>query len=400
MSVWDLMIGQPRAVEVLKNAAEEARAITEGHEADAKGALSHAWLITGPPGSGRSVAGRALAAALQCTGETVGCGVCTGCHTALAGSNPNVQVRATDLVSFKIDEVKDWVSEAYGAPLGNKWRVNLIEDADRVQERTSNMLLKSIEEPPERGVWILCAPSADDVLPTIRSRCRHLILATPKVEDVAAYLVEQGEAGYEDALRAAILAQSHVGFARALLRNPSLRENVRSMFSLPLEAQSPAEALFAVQTMFDRAKETADEQAKQASDEERKKLYAALGVQAGDRIPRAIRAQVRELEEDEKRRNRRALKDVLDRALVDLLGFYRDVLTVQLGTGSQVVNVDMEHQIGHVATHSTPGETLTRVDAVEQARKRIQTNAAPLLVLEAMAVVLVDPTLAGVGGSN
>ena len=191
--------------------------------------------------------------------------------------------------------------------------VNLIEDADRVQERTSNMLLKSIEEPPERGVWILCAPSADDVLPTIRSRCRHLILATPKVEDVAAYLVEQGEAGYEDALRAAILAQSHVGFARALLRNPSLRENVRSMFSLPLEAQSPAEALFAVQTMFDRAKETADEQAKQASDEERKKLYAALGVQAGDRIPRAIRAQVRELEEDEKRRNRRALKDVYGR---------------------------------------------------------------------------------------
>lgn len=400
MSVWDSLVGQPRAVATLKAAAEEGRAIATEETPTTHRALSHAWLITGPPGSGRSVAARALAAALQCTGEEVGCGECTGCRTALAGTHPNVQVRETDLVQFTMSDVKTWVEDSHRAPLSNKWLVSVVEDADRMQERTSNVLLKSIEEPPERGVWVLCAPSADDVLPTIRSRCRHLVLATPKAEDVADYLVGQGEAEYEDAFRAAVLAQSHVGFTRALLKNPQLRDEVRGMFSLPLGATSPSQAMFAADKMFEAAKQAAEVQAKRTNQEKRAELYASLGLEPGKPVPRAMRAQVRDLEDDEKRRERRSLKDVLDRALVDLLGFYRDALTVQLETGSQVVNLDMTDKIEQVAQAGTAEQTLLRVDAVEQARRRLQTNAAPLLVLEAMTVTLVDPNLQYLGASH
>lgn len=401
MSVWDQLVGQPRAVATLKAAAEEGRAIAREETPSTQRALSHAWLITGPPGSGRSVAARALAAALQCTGEEVGCGECSGCRTALAGTHSNVMVRETDLVQFKVEDVRnEWVRDAYRAPLDNKWLVTVVEDADRMTERTSNVLLKSIEEPPERGVWLLCTPQPDDVLPTIRSRCRHLPLVTPKAEDVAEYLVGEEGVAYEDAYRAAVLAQSHVGFARALLKNPTLRDEIRGMFSLPLQASSPSQAMFAAEKMHDAAKEAAERQATRINAQKRAELYAALGLEVGKPVPKVMRSQVRELEDNEKRRNRRSLTDTLDRALVDLLGFYRDVLTVQLGSGVQVVNIDMTEQIEHFAQAGTPEETLKRVDAVEEARGRLQTNAAPLLVLEAMAVTLVDPSLKDVADGH
>lgn len=395
MTVWDQMIGQTRAVLALQRAAQEARDVAAG-EASSRSAMSHAWLITGPPGSGRSVAARAFAAALQCTGEPVGCGTCPGCRTTLAGTNANVQIHETDLVMFTRSDVDNWLSDAYSAPLDNLWRVTVVEDADRMAERTSNILLKSIEEPPPRGVWLLCAPSTEDVLPTIRSRCRHLALVTPAVEDVADYLMVEENADKDEALTAATLAQSHVGFARALLRNPSLREEVRSMFTGPLYARTFADALFAAESMHSQAKKAADRQAKSASEQVRATRYAALGLTVGKPVPKALRSAIKELDDDEKRRERRALKDVLDRALVDLLGFYRDVITKQLDASVGIVNVDLVNEVKEIAGQSTPQETLQRVDAVEKARWRLQGNAAPLLVLEAMGVTLVDPTLTGV----
>lgn len=390
MTVWDRMIGQPDAVEVLRHAALEGRAICDDPGSTSRQSLSHAWLITGPPGSGRSIAAKCLAAALQCTGDPIGCGKCAGCHTTFAGTNPDVAVQATDLIQIKVGEARQWVEHVYDAPIGGRWSITIIEDADRVTERTANVFLKGIEEPPDRGMWIICAPGPEDVLPTIRSRCRSLRLRTPSAHDVAQYLVDLEGTSFEDAHRAALLAQSHVGFARALLRDPALRTRMKEMFALPLRAQGTGQAILAAEKMHELAKKQADEASVESNARARAELLRSLGIADGKRVPPAFRGQIRAMEEDQKRRTSRALKDVLDRALVDLLGFYRDVVATQLETGAQVVNVDMIEEIEKIANQTAPEQTIAAIDAVEQARERILTNAAPLLVLEAMTVAIAN----------
>lgn len=395
MSVWDSMIGQPEAVRALRAAALDGRRIVEssfaknsGEAEERQGALSHAWLITGPPGSGRSLAAKCLAAALQCTGEEIGCGQCSGCHTTMAGTNPDVDDISTDLVQFTIDDVKTWVERAYTAPSQGRWRVMLVEDADRMVERTSNVLLKSIEEPAERTVWILCAPTTEEVIATIRSRSRSLVLRTPSAQDVAEYLAKEERVSEERALEAAKLAQSHVGVARALLRHPELRENRRRLMEMCLAPTSVGEAVLAAGRLVSAAGDQAKERTEARNESEREALFRSLGIDNPKRIPPAHRTQVRQMEEDQKRRAKRGLTDTLDLTLVDLLGFYRDVLTVQLGANSGLVHVDMSQQVGEMAESSTVESTLRKTAGVEEARERLKTNAAPLVVLEAMNVKL------------
>lgn len=388
MTVWDLLVGQPQAVQVLRGAAEEGRQILEGKPGS--GQLSHAWLITGPPGSGRSTAARCLAAALQCTGETVGCGVCPGCRTVLAGTNADVQQHATDLAIIKIDEVRRWVDSSYRLPALARWRVTVVEDADRMPERTSNVLLKAVEEPPARGIWLLCAPGVDDVLPTIRSRCRLLSLRTPAAEDVAAYLVKTDQVTNEQALQAARLAQSHIGVARALLKNSDMRKQRLERLELLLSPETTAQAVVAAGQLHALAKLRAAERTEQINSGERQDLFRALGIEPGKRVPPALQPQVRRLEEEQERRAKRAVTDVLDGTLVDLLGLLRDVLVVQLGSTAPLVQVDIEDRIRRIAATASSGQTLDQVEAVELARGRLQTNASPLLVLEALTISLVQ----------
>ncbi len=390
MTVWDAMIGQPEAVETLRRAAEAGRAIARGQNAEVT-ALSHAWLITGPPGSGRSVAAKCLAAALQCTGEPVGCGECAGCRTTMAGTNPDVQIHATEFKQYLRESVTEWVDHAYDAPSGGLWKVTLVEDADRIRDPATAVLLKPIEEPPERGIWILAAPSAQEVMVTIRSRCRRLTLRTPSAPDVAAYIADQDAVTYEDAFHAAVLAQSHVGYARALLRKPELRERFRAVFELPLRAASPSDAVVAAGRMHALLKEMAEEQTKERDSKERAELLKVLGVTNPKRVPPAARPQLRALEEDQRRRASRALADAIDRALTDLLSFFRDVLARQLGAQTQIVNVDLEELVEQYAASSRPEATMARVAAVEKSRKRNLTSASPLLLLESLALSVVDP---------
>lgn len=202
MSVWDDVVGQEQAVATLRAAATDPAAMT------------HAWLLTGPPGSGRSNAARAFAAALQC--EQGGCGRCQACRTTLAGTHPDVTLVATELVTIKIDDVRDLVTVASRSPSQGRRRVIVVEDADRMAERTTNVLLKAIEEPAPHTVWILCAPSPQDVLVTIRSRCRGVVLRVPPVEAVAGLLVQRDGVDEHVALVAARAAQSHIGLARRL----------------------------------------------------------------------------------------------------------------------------------------------------------------------------------------
>ena len=379
--VFSGLIGPEAAVAVLREAAGSARATTAAGDGDAARAMSHAWLITGPPGSGRSVAATAFAAALQCTGEPVGCGQCPGCRTTLAKTNADVVFVATETA-------RSLVQQAQSSPSQGKWRVLVVEDADRLGESGANALLKAIEEPPAHTVWLLCAPSPEDMIATIRSRCRHLGLRIPRAGAVADLLVDEGVADPETALEAARAAQSHIGLARALARDPQMRQRRREIITAPARVRSVGEAVIAAGRLLETARAQADAQVGERNAREKSELLRQLGMDEGERATKQSRALLRQLEEDQKRRAKRALTDALDRALVDLLAIYRDVLMVQLDSRQELINTDLSDLVHGIAADSSPAQTMARIDHIEQARRRLIANGNVLLVLEAMVVSL------------
>jgi len=389
VSVWDDVVGQPDAVATLRRAATDPAAMT------------HAWLLTGPPGSGRSVAARAFAAALQCDGPQDGtppvprgsrsgggCGECQACTTTLAGTHPDLTVVATDKVVITIDEVRDLIMTAARTPSSGRYRVIVVEDADRMAERTTNVLLKAIEEPPPHTVWVLCAPSAQDVLPTIRSRCRGVVLRVPPAQDVADLLVRRDGIDPALALTAARAAQSHVGLARRLARDADARERRDAVLEIARRIRGVGDAVLAAGELVDVAKAEALAATAERDAVEKAELMRALGVQEGDTLPPRLRSQLKQLEDDQKRRATRRQRDVLDRSMVDLLSLYRDVLVVQLGATVDLVNAEHDGAVRALAADSTPEQTIRRMDAIGVARERLEGNVAPLLALEAMAVAL------------
>ena len=386
--VFSGLIGQEAAVAVLREAAGSARATTAAGDGDAARAMSHAWLITGPPGSGRSVAATAFAAALQCTGEPVGCGQCPGCRTTLAKTNADVVFVATETSIITVDTARSLVQQAQSSPSQGKWRVLVVEDADRLGESGANALLKAIEEPPGHTVWLLCAPSPEDMIATIRSRCRHLGLRIPRAGAVADLLVDEGVADPETALEAARAAQSHIGLARALARDPQMRQRRREIVTAPARVRSVGEAVIAAGSLLETARAQADAQVGERNAREKSELLRQLGMDEGERATKQSRALLRQLEEDQKRRAKRALTDALDRALVDLLAIYRDVLMVQLCSGQELLNTDLSDLVHGIAADSSPAQTMARIDHIEQARRRLIANGNVLLVLETMVVSL------------
>ena len=391
MSVFDDLVGQAAVRAQLERAAIAARDLAErttDGEADRDSAMSQAWLITGPPGSGRSLAARAFAAALQCTGPAPGCGRCRACRTVMEGKHPDVEHVATEGVVITVDQTRDLVGRSFVSPGSGAWRVVIVEDADRMAERTTNVLLKAIEEPPPFTVWMLCTPSPEDVMTTIRSRCRGVALAVPPASDVAALLVRRDGVAPEEALRAARAAQSHVGRARALATDSAVRRERDLLIGEALAIRGTADAVLAAHRVHAQAVAAAKKATGDRFEREEAELKRTLGIGEGARIPPAARAQLRELAENQKRRTTRAQRDELDRAMIDLLSLYRDVFTVQLGAGVDLVNQDFDEGIRAVAAESDPGQSVRRMDAIAQARTRLGGNVAPLLVLEAMMVAL------------
>jgi DNA polymerase-3 subunit delta' len=354
--------------------------------------MTHAWLITGPPGSGRSNLAYAFAAALLC--PRGGCGECADCRNVVARTHPDLSYLATERVIISIDEVREFVVASQYSPSTADYRVVVIEDADRMAERTSNVLLKALEEPPARTVWILCAPSEADLIPTIRSRVRSVRLTVPSLELVAQLLRDRDGVDAATAERSARLAQNHIGMARRLATNAEAsarrEETVRLVLGMTgvSDAVTAAARLLAIAT--DDAKAVTDEQ----DADELEQTRRAMGISEGDVIPPTLRSQFRTLEEQQKRRATRSLRDGLDRILVDLMSVYRDVLRLQLGVSEDLTNLEFEAELRQRAGATAAAETLAALDAVAQARTRISANVAPLLTLEAMLIASVLPEAA------
>ncbi|MFI2509615.1 DNA polymerase III subunit delta' [Streptomyces sp. NPDC018972] len=398
MTVWDDLVGQERVSEQLAGAARDADALVTAAAAGAPppeaSRMTHAWLFTGPPGAGRNQAARAFAASLQCVspdralGGAPGCGFCDGCHTALIGTHADVTTVAAVGAVIRVVDMRDTVRKSYTAPANGRWQVILVEDAERLNENSANAVLKAVEEPAPRTVWLLCAPSVEDVLPTIRSRCRHLNLSTPSVDAVADMLVRREGVEPDVAAAVARATQGDVDRARRLATDPAARARRAAVLKLPLRVEDIGSALKAAQELVDVAAEDAKQLAEEMDAKETEELREALGAAQGGRLPRGTAGVFKDLEADQKRRKTRTQRNTLDIALSDLTSFYRDVLALQLGSRVAIANGDAEDVLERMARGSSPESTLRRIEAIAACGKALDRNVAPLLAVEAMTMAL------------
>ncbi len=379
LSVFDNLIDQEHVISVLREAVSASADISNQSQE-----MTHAWLFTGPPGSGRSNAALAFAAALVC--KSSGCNDCIDCKTALAGTHADVELVKTEGLSIKIDEVRDLITRASWSPAVGNYRIVVIEDADRLTESAANALLKVIEEPGLRTVWLLCAPSATDVLPTIRSRTRSLVLRTPSVAAVAA-LLEEEKFSSAMANFAARASQGHIGRARHLAKSEDARTRRQAILKISLLITDVASAFKAAQVLVEAAKAEAEEEAEKRDDAELASLKEAWGQQ-GSKLTQGGAKVVKDLEKEQKSRTTRMVRDYLDRALLDIATLYRDILLTQANSLDSIINTDLISEITKISNSTTPEATLAKLEAIMSARTNLSHNAAPLLTIEALMVSL------------
>ncbi len=381
MSVYADLVGQEHLIEILQGAVTATRSGEESQE------MTHAWVFTGPPGSGRSSAAVAFAQALICPQD--GCGTCNQCKSAANGSHPDVEIIRTEGLSIKIDEVRELLTRVAWAPSMGGWRVVVMEDADRLTESAANALLKAIEEPGSRTVWLLCAPTLHDVLPTIRSRCRHLQLHTPSTSAVVQVLMNRDGISQQMADFAARVSQGHIGRARYLAKNESVRNTRSIIMKLPIQVKDIASAFKGAQTLVELASAQANNEAEDRNQGEIDGLSLAWGKGATGRgMATGGSKALKELEKEQKTRSTRMVRDGLDAALLDIATFYRDVMMVQAGNFDALINEEMRIEIQAMAAATQPTAIVAKIGAIMNARKNLGHNAAPLLTIEALMCTL------------
>lgn len=391
--IWDSLIGQPDAVAKLSKAVADAELIRQGEPGPG---MTHAWLITGPPGSGRSTAATAFAAALVCPLD--GCGQCQVCRMAPVGGHPDVHIITPSGLSYGVDEARELVRLSSLAPIDSPWRVIVVEDADRLTVQAFDSLLKSLEEPTPHTVWVLCAPSVEDVLPTIISRTRHLSLRTPTTSDVRDLLINSYSVDPAMAAFAARASQGHIGRARGLALEEASRlrrqSDLRTVFNLR-DVPSCVGAAGALVASATAAANTRSDSLDAREDEQ---LKASFGIEEGTRVTgsskKMVDAAKKQLLATQKTRRKRMIRDEVDRSLVDLLGLYRDVLLIQLGSDLELINQEMRPQLEQLATRGSAADSTRILEAIEYSRKSVGANTPPLLAVEALMITIKDPRLA------
>ena len=368
--LWDDLVGHDAVIAQMRSAVADQET------------LAQAWLITGPAGSGRSLVARAFAA------DLLGLGADTDAvdRQVKGGTHPDLTVLATERVLITIDEVRELVDASYRSPVSSPWRVIIIEDADRMVERTSNVLLKALEEPPARTVWILCAPSEADVIPTIRSRVRAVRLGVPPIAAIADMLVARDGVDPVVAEQSARHAQSHIGMARRLATNEDARDRRDRSLRTILAIAAVSEAVYAAADIVALATEDAKAYTDSRDEAERAEVLHQLGIAPGEAIPPALRGQIRSLEENQKRRATRSLRDGVDRVLTDMESLYRDILVLALGGNVDLTNAELRTDMEAWLSRHNADHAIRVLDAIEIARHRIDRNVTPLLSLEALFV--------------
>ncbi len=381
MSVWDSIVGQDQVVGQLK-------AIACGNP----NAIAQSWLICGPPGSGRSYVARAFAAALESPDQGLGDEPTKVTQQVLADTHPDVTILATNKVTIGIDEVRDVITTAEQMPSTAPWRIIIIEDVDRMLERTTNVLLKEIEEPSEHTIWLLCAPSAQDVLPTIRSRTRIVNLAVPSNQAVAKFLESQGVEP-KIAVRAARLAQGHIGIAKLYATEERIMTDRDELVVGVLNLMRASDAVLLAGQLIDSAKSQADDEVEKKTAAAEAEFRRINGLDEKDRIPPKLRGAYNAIsKKDElKKQSTRLTRDVLDRALNSIASIYRDVAVLQNNAEDSVglVNLENRSAIAELSVRFDRAGAVRRLEDIATARRRLNGNGNPVLVLEALFCALI-----------
>lgn len=355
-------------------------------------AMTHSWLFTGPPGSGRSNAALCFAAALLCPvapGE--GCGNCESCRGIIGGQHQH-----TDLVfvcpqelSIGVDTVRGVVTAAAMRPTVAPWRVIIFDNADRLTDGAANALLKTVEEPTASTVMILCAPSDDpeDFSQTLRSRCRHLYVPAPSVGRIVEILTAEGHSA-ADARLAAVTSLCHVGRARRLVTDSAAVSRRAMSINLAEDVFTGSGGFIAVTNVLKAVEKEAVESYAQADAAEVAKLENALGVGARGKgtakAQRDVKSALKDLEAQQKKRATRRTRDLLDLVLVDLAGVYRDAFMLKVGAQVALTHPDFAGLAGDIAARVSEEGLLACYDAIGVCRKRFRQNVSPAIALDGL----------------
>ncbi|ADG99650.1 DNA polymerase III subunit delta' [Bifidobacterium longum] len=382
MSVWDSLVGQQPVIDVLSR-------IAQGDP----GQITQSWLICGPPGSGRSNMARAFAAALESPDHGMNDEPTRVTQQVLAGTHPDVTVLATNKVTIGIDQVREIITASEQMPATAPWRIIIIEDVDRMLERTTNVLLKEIEEPAEHCIWLLCAPSAQDVLPTIRSRTRIVNLAVPSTQAVAGFLTSTTNVEPKVAQRAARLAEGHIGIAKLYATDEQVMTDRDELVVGVLNLARASDAVLLAGSLIDNAKAQAEADASRITAGQEAEFRRINGLAPNDRIPPKLRGTFNQIakKDDVKRLVTRRTRDVLDRALNSIASIYRDVAVLQNNAEDSVglINLENRSPITELSVRLNRAGAVTRLDEVAHARKRLAGNGNPLLVFESLFCALI-----------
>lgn len=383
MSVWDSLVGQKPVIDMLSR-------IAQGDPSQ----ITQSWLICGPPGSGRSNMARAFAAALESPDHGMSAEPTRVTQQVLAGTHPDVTVLTTNKVTIGIDQVREIITTSEQMPATAPWRIIIIEDVDRMLERTTNVLLKEIEEPAEHCIWLLCAPSAQDVLPTIRSRTRIVNLAVPSTQAVAGFLTSTTNVEPKVAQRAARLAEGHIGIAKLYATDERVMSDRDELVVGVLNLARASDAVLLAGNLIDNAKAQAEADANRITAGQEAEFRRINGLAPSDRIPPKLRGAFNQIakKDDVKRLVTRRTRDVLDRALNSIASIYRDVAVLQNNAEDSVglINLENRSSITELSVRLNRAGAVTRLDEVAHARKRLAGNGNPLLVFESLFCVLIS----------
>lgn len=383
MSVWDSLVGQKPVIDMLSR-------IAQGDPSQ----ITQSWLICGPPGSGRSNMARAFAAALESPDHGMSAEPTRVTQQVLAGTHPDVTVLTTNKVTIGIDQVREIITTSEQMPATAPWRIIIIEDVDRMLERTTNVLLKEIEEPAEHCIWLLCAPSAQDVLPTIRSRTRIVNLAVPSTQAVAGFLTSTTNVEPKVAQRAARLAEGHIGIAKLYATDERVMSDRDELVVGVLNLARASDAVLLAGNLIDNAKAQAEADASRITAGQEAEFRRINGLAPNDRIPPKLRGAFNQIakKDDVKRLVTRRTRDVLDRALNSIASIYRDVAVLQNNAEDSVglINLENRSPIAELSVRLNRAGAVTRLDEVAHARKRLAGNGNPLLVFESLFCALIS----------
>lgn len=382
MSVWDSLVGQQPVIDMLSR-------IAQGDPSQ----ITQSWLICGPPGSGRSNMARAFAAALESPDHGMSAEPTRVTQQVIAGTHPDVTVLTTNKVTIGIDQVREIITTSEQMPATAPWRIIIIEDVDRMLERTTNVLLKEIEEPAEHCIWLLCAPSAQDVLPTIRSRTRIVNLAVPSTQAVAGFLTSTTNVEPKVAQRAARLAEGHIGIAKLYATDERVMSDRDELVVGVLNLARASDAVLLAGNLIDNAKAQAEADANRITAGQEAEFRRINGLAPSDRIPPKLRGAFNQIakKDDVKRLVTRRTRDVLDRALNSIASIYRDVAVLQNNAEDSVglINLENRSSITELSVRLNRSGAVTRLDEVAYARKRLAGNGNPLLVFESLFCALI-----------